>query len=132
LRSWQRPKTYLHLFAALESEAARRADPVRRPRRGRADQVRLRGRASAVSCNHRRTAHAIPSGPVPVAIRSVTVSVLRSTTATALSPLTATYARDPSGTTRMPSGLLPSAILLISLRAAASTTTSSPPPRSET
>src|SRR4029453_15572723 len=70
-----------------------------------------------------------PSGPVPAEIRLVTAQVLRSITATLLSPFTATNARAPSGAIRMPSGCLPSGSRLISLRPAASVTPESPPSR---
>src|SRR5205814_9792136 len=76
--------------------------------------------------------HAIPSGPVPVCSFFVTVHVFRSTTATALSPLTATNARPPSGGISTPSGDLPTAMRLKTVRAAASRTTMSPLPSSET
>src|SRR5207248_5918904 len=66
--------------------------------------------------------HAIPSGPVPVCSFFVTVHVFRSTTATALSPLTATNARPPSGGISTPSGDLPTAKRLKTVRADASRT----------
>src|SRR5689334_19757928 len=45
-----------------------------------------------IRADYFRTAHASPSGPFPVAMRPVTARVLRSTTATLLSELTATNA----------------------------------------
>src|SRR4029453_7497580 len=72
-----------------------------------------------------------PSGPVPAEIRLVTAQVLRSMTATLLSPFTATNARGPSGAIRMPSGIRPRAMRLISFRVAVSRTIRSPASRSE-
>ena len=53
----------------------------------------------------------MPSGPVPGDRRFVTVHVFVSTTAIALSPLTATTAREPSGAAVRPASLRVRAVL---------------------
>src|SRR3984885_3267904 len=83
------------------------------------------------SQRHGRAAQARPSGPWPVGILPETSSVCRSITATALSPASATYAREPSGTIRMPPGPLPTSSIFVMVLAAVSTITSSPAAGSE-
>src|SRR5216683_2855549 len=66
--------------------------------------------------------HANPSGPLPVATSPTTSIFLKSTTTTLFAPATATKARDPSGTIKIPPDPPPIFNVLISLRVAASIT----------
>ena len=83
----------------------------RQSRRERRGQSREDGGAP---CHHlgdpRRSAHAMPSGPLPVSRCPVTFSVFKSSMAMRLSPATQTYARDPSFAIRIPSGVLPTSM----------------------
>src|SRR5215472_13069898 len=77
------------------------------------------------------SAHAIPSGSFPVSNVVVTSSFFKSTTATLLSPLTATNALESSGAIKIPSALFPSFSRFTSFRVPASITSNSPLPKSE-
>src|SRR6516165_10797640 len=77
------------------------------------------------------SAHAIPSGSFPVSNVVVTSSFFKSTTATLLSPLTATNTLKSSGAIKIPSALFPSFSRFTSFRVPASITSNSPLPKSE-
>src|SRR5258708_20032439 len=79
--------------------------------------------------------HAKPSGCFPVDTDPLTSILFKSTTATLSFPLTATYAREPSGTITIPAAPPPRSNFLTSFRVAASSTTRllpAPPPSPET
>src|SRR6266700_3093682 len=78
--------------------------------------------------------HAKPSGCFPVDTDPLTSILFKSTTATFSFPLTATYAREPSGTITIPAAPPPRSNFLTSFRVAASSTTRllpAPPPSPE-
>src|SRR5581483_10576385 len=89
---------------------------------GRRRRTRRRARRRQQRNEDGYFSHDMPSGPAPGESLFITCHDVRSTTAIALSPFTATNARAPLGSTSTPSGCLPSAIRRATFRAGASIT----------